>query len=67
MSRKDIISICIVAAAISMAVIVPLVADDPAPPSPAQIDATPVDDTVTTPARTVATPPPDASAARREQ
>ncbi|MGI9096969.1 MAG: hypothetical protein ACR2H2_00455 [Solirubrobacteraceae bacterium] len=47
MSRKDAVSLCIVVVAIGMAVAVPIVADDPAEPAPAQVGNATRVDTVT--------------------
>jgi hypothetical protein len=68
MSRKDIISICIVLVAVVMAVSVPLLADHPTAPKPLKADgATPAAETFTTSADrlpAVIEPPP--TAAERE-
>jgi hypothetical protein len=48
MSRKDIISLCIVVAAIAIAVMVPMLADDPAAPVPSQVGSAPAEKTFTT-------------------
>ncbi len=68
MSRKDIISLCIVLAAVAMAVLVPLLADHPSTPSPA--DAAQADNALTTSAEPTATTvaePPSAAATSKAQ
>ena len=66
MNRRDIISVCTIAAAGAIAVAVPLITDGPPAPTPAQVgDAVPMDTVTTSPppssVKTVAEPPPRAA------